>query len=139
MWRRTKQGKESVRRDHLHREQTESSQQSASIIGFNVQCWRSAQDSRFHREKFVISNRGGEYDRLFMRRKNPITFIFTSYITFIRFFARQRIREISPCFAKLENEIREDDRIGLYEACARRNDSSTHSYSTVVTSCSCEV
>lgn len=25
------------------------------------------------------------------------------------------------------------------EACARRNDSSTHSYSTVVTSCSCEV
>ena len=37
MWRRTKQGKESVRRDHLHREQSPVSSQR--VIGFNVIVW----------------------------------------------------------------------------------------------------
>jgi len=72
-----------------------------------------------------------------------------------RFFFVQRVRSIirwdfhlgngrNACvfsfsfffFAKIE-----DDRgwSSDSEACARHNDSSTHSYSTVVTSCSCEV
>lgn len=84
MWRRTKQGKESVRRDHLHREQTESSQQSASIIGFKCIVLMCAQDSRFssrtsYEKEMLRAKLLGQEEKTFSYIYSMYTYIHSMY------------------------------------------------------------
>lgn len=93
--------------------------------------------SRIEREKRELSNKKSSFAQR-ARDIHPHAIDFSMSSRSKRW---KRARVSSSFFsffcAKIEDDLESDRQ--TCEACARRNDSSTHSYSTVVTSCSCEV
>lgn len=94
--------------------------------------------SRIEREKRKLSNKKSSFAQR-ARDIHPHAIDFSMSSRSKRWKRARVSSPISSFFfcAKIEDDLESDRQ--TCEACARRNDSSTHSYSTVVTSCSCEV